>query len=87
MHYGSETTVGKGYRPAALIQATLEHVPSPDTFMTQADSPSQRLSRSHNAVQSLITRFLADSCCCGIILALTLRLASSQWRLTVISPP
>ncbi|KAF3027049.1 hypothetical protein E8E15_007699 [Penicillium rubens] len=33
-HYGSETTVGKGYRPAALIQATLEHVPSPDTFMT-----------------------------------------------------
>ncbi|KAJ5854906.1 hypothetical protein N7534_007449 [Penicillium rubens] len=33
-HYGSEKTVGKGYRPAALIQATLEHVPSPDTFMT-----------------------------------------------------
>ncbi|KAJ5254038.1 hypothetical protein N7524_011218 [Penicillium chrysogenum] len=33
-HYGSEKTVGKGYRPAALIQATPEHVPSPDTFMT-----------------------------------------------------
>ncbi|KAJ5971713.1 uncharacterized protein N7479_001631 [Penicillium vulpinum] len=33
-HYGSEKTVRKGYRPAALIQATLEHVTSPDTFMT-----------------------------------------------------
>jgi hypothetical protein len=33
-HYGSEKTGRKGYRPAALIQATLEHVPSPDTFMT-----------------------------------------------------
>ncbi|KGO73856.1 hypothetical protein PITC_035720 [Penicillium italicum] len=31
-HYGSEKTVRKGYRPAALIQATLEHVTSPDTF-------------------------------------------------------
>ncbi|KAJ5853193.1 hypothetical protein N7534_005736 [Penicillium rubens] len=33
-HYGSEKTGRKGYRPAALIQATLEHVTSPDTFMT-----------------------------------------------------
>ncbi|CAG8139265.1 unnamed protein product [Penicillium olsonii] len=33
-HYGPEKTVRKGYRPAALIQATLEHVTSPDTFMT-----------------------------------------------------
>lgn len=33
-HYGLEKTVRKGYRPAALIQATLEHVTSPDTFMT-----------------------------------------------------
>lgn len=33
-HYGSEKTVGKGYRPATLIQATLEHVASPDTFIT-----------------------------------------------------
>lgn len=32
-HYGSEKTVRKGYRPAALIQATLEHVTSLDTFM------------------------------------------------------
>lgn len=24
----------EGYRPATLIQATLEHVASPDTFMT-----------------------------------------------------
>ncbi|KAJ6120021.1 hypothetical protein N7523_004301 [Penicillium sp. IBT 18751x] len=32
-HYGPEKTVRKGYRPAALIQATLEHVTSPDTFM------------------------------------------------------
>ncbi|KAJ5200406.1 hypothetical protein N7472_005610, partial [Penicillium cf. griseofulvum] len=33
-HYGSEKTVRKGYRPTALIQATLEHVTSPDTFIT-----------------------------------------------------
>ncbi|KAJ5533925.1 hypothetical protein N7527_000179 [Penicillium freii] len=33
-HYGSEKTVRKGYRPAALIQATLDYVKSPDTFMT-----------------------------------------------------
>ncbi|KAJ5201644.1 uncharacterized protein N7498_006307 [Penicillium cinerascens] len=33
-HYGPEKTVRNGYRPAALIQATLEHVTSPDTFMT-----------------------------------------------------
>ncbi|KAJ5998514.1 hypothetical protein N7451_006324 [Penicillium sp. IBT 35674x] len=33
-HYGPEKTVRKGYRPAALIQAILEHVASPDTFMT-----------------------------------------------------
>lgn len=33
-HYGPEKTVRKGYRPAALIQATLGHVTSPDTFMT-----------------------------------------------------
>ena len=33
-HYGSEKTVRKDYRPASLIQATLEHVTSPDTFMT-----------------------------------------------------
>jgi hypothetical protein len=33
-HYGPEKTVRKGYRPATLIQATLEHVASPDTFMT-----------------------------------------------------
>ncbi|KAJ5542992.1 hypothetical protein N7535_005416 [Penicillium sp. DV-2018c] len=33
-HYGTEKTVRKGYRPAALIKATLEHVKSPDTFMT-----------------------------------------------------
>ena len=33
-HYGPERTVRKGYRPATLIQATLEHVASPDTFMT-----------------------------------------------------
>lgn len=30
--YGPERTVRKGYRPAALIQAILEHVLSPDTF-------------------------------------------------------
>jgi hypothetical protein len=33
-HYGPEKTVRKGYGPAALIQATLEHLASPDTFMT-----------------------------------------------------
>ncbi|KAF9243354.1 hypothetical protein DTO027I6_7540 [Penicillium roqueforti] len=33
-HYGSEKTVRKGYRPASLIQAALEHVKSPDTFVT-----------------------------------------------------
>ncbi|KAJ5938322.1 hypothetical protein N7466_001456 [Penicillium verhagenii] len=33
-HYGPEKTVRKGYRPAALVQAILEHVASPDTFMT-----------------------------------------------------
>lgn len=27
-------TVRKGYKPAALVQATLKHVASPDTFMT-----------------------------------------------------
>lgn len=31
--YGAERTVRKGYRPAALIQAILEHVMSPDTFL------------------------------------------------------
>ncbi|KAI1833893.1 hypothetical protein DTO006G1_349 [Penicillium roqueforti] len=33
-HYGSGKTVRKGYRPASLIQATLEYVKSLDTFMT-----------------------------------------------------
>lgn len=33
-HYGPQTTVRKGYKPAALIQATLQHVASPDTFLT-----------------------------------------------------
>ncbi|KAJ5387438.1 hypothetical protein N7509_009979 [Penicillium cosmopolitanum] len=33
-YYGLEKTVWKGYRPAALIEATLKHVTSPDTFMT-----------------------------------------------------
>lgn len=33
-HYVPEKTVRKGYRPAALIKTTLEHVASPDTFMT-----------------------------------------------------
>lgn len=33
-HYGPEQTVRKGYKPATLIQATLEHVTSPDTFLT-----------------------------------------------------
>lgn len=32
--YGLEKTVRKGYKPATLIQATLEHVASPDTFLT-----------------------------------------------------
>ncbi|KAJ5722038.1 hypothetical protein N7488_000073 [Penicillium malachiteum] len=33
-NYGPEKALRKGYRPAALIQATLEHVASPDTFIT-----------------------------------------------------
>ncbi|KAJ6114137.1 hypothetical protein N7512_007582 [Penicillium capsulatum] len=32
--YGLQKTVRKGYKPATLIQATLEHVASPDTFLT-----------------------------------------------------
>lgn len=31
---GFEQTVPEGYRPAALIQTILEHVRSPDTFLT-----------------------------------------------------
>lgn len=33
-HYGPQQTVRKGYKPAALIQAILEHIESPDTFLT-----------------------------------------------------
>ncbi|KAJ5798999.1 uncharacterized protein N7503_006504 [Penicillium pulvis] len=33
-HYDPEQTVRKGYKPAALIQATLQYVASPDTFLT-----------------------------------------------------
>ncbi|KAJ5405891.1 hypothetical protein N7465_007175 [Penicillium sp. CMV-2018d] len=59
-HYGSEKTVGKGYRPAALIQATLEHVKSPDTFMTFFLSYIYEVLRSDEgyAVDSDITHAL-----------------------------
>jgi hypothetical protein len=33
-HYDPEQAVRKGYKPAALIQATLQYVASPDTFLT-----------------------------------------------------
>lgn len=32
-HYSPQRIVHKGYKPAALIHATIEHVASPDTFM------------------------------------------------------
>lgn len=59
-HYGSEKTIRKGYRPAALIQATLDHVKSPDTFMTFFLSYIYKVLRSDegHAVDSDITHAL-----------------------------
>lgn len=59
-HYGPEKTVRKGYRPAALIQATLEHVKSPDTFVTFFLSYIYEVLRSDegHAVDSDITHAL-----------------------------